>query len=117
MPKFFLHGGKKHRPVLDADGKMSIRTAVAYGSAGQYKFLASIYIRSVGPKTLVDDNFADAVAWREVWDQGMTEEEQERRLEFQCNVLATQLGLDYKLRLPHNPKRTPLNYYGKERRS
>lgn len=105
------------------NGLMDLRTAVAYGPAGSYQFQLSVYCSSLpvgagsrppkkgyangGPL----DIFLDVAIWRESVDQSITEMEQINKLEFACNIFATRMGLDYKLRLPHDPKKTPKTYY------
>jgi hypothetical protein len=107
----FKHNGSFYCPLLDKDGFMDIRTGVAYDVAGTRRFKMTIYVKSVlrGSKSV--ENYFDTPAKRWYIDQGESEATQLKQLEFECNILATQFGLDYKLRLPHNPRATPKSYY------
>jgi hypothetical protein len=73
--------------------------------------MLTIYVISVLHGSKGVKNFFDVPAKRWFIDRGVTEAEQLRQLEFECNILATQFGLDYTLRLPHNPRATPKSYY------
>lgn len=118
---FVKHGDKQYNPRL-FDGLLDLRTAVAYGPAGQHKFLLTAYCacvpRNAGTRPPVGgykndplDMAVDVPVWREHVDHATSEADQLQKLEFACNIFATKMGLDYRLRLPHVTKPTPKSYY------
>ena len=120
MAKLLAFGGVMYRPVLDKDGKMDARTAVAYGPRGEGKFMLSVYFKCLSTSAgkrggRTEDMHADVRAWRETVPNTMPEEEQRRRLEFNLNVQAHQLEADYVLRLPIETRRTPIYSRKKEK--
>jgi hypothetical protein len=73
--------------------------------------MLTVYAMSVLAGAKDFNNFFDIPLWREMLDQGITEAQQVEQLEFMCNVCATKAGLDYELRMRHDPKKTPKSYY------
>lgn len=103
-------GGRKYKPMLTNDGKLDVRTAVAYGPAGRGQFMLTVYVRChlQGAGTRGGEiQCTDINVMREMVPNTITEAAQLEKLTFMCNVMATKCNTDYRLRLPIETRRTP----------
>lgn len=116
--KLLRIGDKAYRPLLNKDGKLNVRTAVAYGNKGEGMFVMTVYVMCV-PQNAgvkggnVEDQSYDIRAYREIIPNTTTHAEQYSKLQFMLNIVATRLECDYELRLPIETRKTPK--YAKEK--
>jgi len=110
MARVLLLNNQRYRPVLTKNGKLNVRTAVAYGTVGKGQFMLTVYVSCVyvnAGKRGGKIEAMDVRAWRETVDNTMSEDDQRTKLEFALNVCAHTLDCDYELRLPIETKATP----------